>query len=71
MTGVLLYSSTGCDQHTLGSGSGLDPATICGQNSMCQNNAECLCNSGYFSPSGSETDCRGTNGMANSAKSVH
>ncbi|XP_019850374.1 PREDICTED: uncharacterized protein LOC109581058 [Amphimedon queenslandica] len=50
-----------CDQHTLGSGSGLDPATICGQNSMCQNNAECLCNTGYFSPSGSETDCRGTN----------
>lgn len=42
----------------------MGPGTICGVNSICQNNAQCLCVSGYFSPSGSQTDCKSLTGMA-------
>lgn len=58
-----IHFTIGCDPDTLGSGSGVDPQAVCGDNSVCQNNAECLCVSGYFSPTGSQSDCHGNNGI--------
>jgi len=38
--------------------------SLCGNNASCVPDFSCLCNSGYFSPSGSNTDCRRVNGTA-------
>ena len=40
-------------------------SSLCGNNAFCDvPTFLCMCNSGYFSPSGSNTDCRGVNGTA-------
>ena len=58
----MLFYSIGCDPRTIGSGSGDSPQDVCGANSMCLNNAQCDCNPTYFSPTGTQTDCRSTSG---------
>ena len=54
--------SSDCSEE--GSGGGLrGNPSLCGDNATCASSSFlCQCNSGYFSPSGSNTDCRGVDG---------